>query len=115
MAMLRVIEPRRKNEKPRPPSRTVLANARDAAGFLKALAHEGRLVILCLLAEGERSVSELEQLIGLRQAAVSQQLARLRAENFVEARRDGKNIYYSLARPEVREIVEALHRAFCSR
>ncbi|AWI88401.1 MULTISPECIES: helix-turn-helix transcriptional regulator [Methylobacteriaceae] len=91
----------------------LLANARDASELLKALAHEARLVILCLLVEGERSVSELEQLLNLRQPAVSQQLARLRADDLVEARRDGKNIYYALARPEVREIIAALHRAFC--
>ncbi len=113
MAMLRVSDARRRGESPHTPSRTVLENARDAAEFLKALAHEGRLLILCLLVERERTVGELEELVGIRQAAVSQQLARLRAENFVEARREGKNIYYSLARPEVREIVEALHRAFC--
>lgn len=92
----------------------LLANARDASELLKALGHEARLVILCLLVEGERSVSELEQLLNLRQPAVSQQLARLRADDLVEARRDGKNIYYTLARPEVREIIAALHRAFCS-
>ena len=113
--MLRTAEERRKATKTRQPNRTVLANARDATEFLKALAHEGRLVILCILVEGEKTVSELEELIGRRQAAISQQLARLRADNLVEARRDGKNIYYSLARPEVREIVEALHRAFCRR
>ncbi|MDF3063647.1 MAG: transcriptional regulator [Microvirga sp.] len=93
---------------------TLLAHAREASEFLKALSHEARLVILCLLSEGERSVTELEQMLNLRQPAVSQQLARLRADNLVETRRDGKNIYYSLSRPEVREIVGALQRAFCS-
>lgn len=93
----------------------LLANARDASELLKALAHEARLVILCLLVERERSVSELEQLLNLRQPAVSQQLARLRADDLVDARRDGKNIYYTLARPEVREVIAALHRAFCER
>lgn len=92
----------------------LLANARAASELLKALGHEARLVILCLLVERERSVSELEQLLNLRQPAVSQQLARLRADDLVEARRDGKNIYYALARPEVREIIAALHRAFCN-
>jgi DNA-binding transcriptional ArsR family regulator len=88
-------------------------NARKASDFLKALSHEARLVILCLLVDGEKSVTELEQMLNLRQPAVSQQLARLRADNLVETRRDGKNIYYSLARPEVREVIGALHRAFC--
>ena len=70
-------------------------------------------MILCLLAEGEKSVSEIEQKLGLRQPAVSQQLARLRTDELVDARRDGKSIYYSLARSEVRDIIETLHRTFC--
>ncbi len=93
---------------------TLVANARVASEFLKALSHEARLMILCLLASGEKSVTEIEQMLRLRQPAVSQQLARLRNDNLVETRRDGKNIYYSLARTEVREVIEALHRAFCS-
>jgi DNA-binding transcriptional ArsR family regulator len=103
-----------------PPTRALdidemLENARDASEFLKALAHESRLVMLCLLIQGERTVTELEQLLDMRQSAVSQQLARLRAEDLVEARREGKNVYYSIARPEVVEIVGALYAAFCSR
>jgi DNA-binding transcriptional ArsR family regulator len=93
----------------------MLDNAREASEFLKALAHESRLLILCLLIERERTVTELEQLLGIRQSAVSQQLARLRADDLVEARREGKNIYYSIARPEVVEIVGSLYRAFCNR
>lgn len=92
---------------------TLLGNARSASEFLKALSHEARLVILCMLIEGEKSVTEIEQILNLRQPAVSQQLARLRADNLVETRRDGKNIYYSLARSDVREVIEALHKAFC--
>lgn len=90
------------------------SNAAEATEFLKALAHEARLIILCLLVDGEKSVSELEQVLNLRQPAVSQQLARLRLDNLVETRRDGKNIYYSLTRPEVIEIIGALHKAFCA-
>jgi DNA-binding transcriptional ArsR family regulator len=93
----------------------MLANAREASAFLKALSHETRLVILCLLMEGRKSVGELEQILNLRQPLVSQQLARLRADDLVEARRDGKNIYYSLARSEVVEIIGALYRVFCQR
>lgn len=93
----------------------MLENAQEASEFLKALAHESRLVILCLLIERERTVSELEQLLDQRQSAVSQQLARLRVEGLVEARREGKNVYYSIARPEAVEIVGALYRAFCKR
>ena len=91
----------------------MLESAREASEFLKAVAHESRLIILCLLVERERTVSELEQILGLRQSAVSQQLARLRADNLVEARREGKNIYYSVGRSEVAEIIGALYRAFC--
>jgi DNA-binding transcriptional ArsR family regulator len=93
----------------------LLDSAQEASEFLKALAHETRLLILCLLIDGEKSVRELERLLQTRQALVSQQLARLRADDLVEARRDGKNIYYSIARPEVMEIIGALHRAFCRR
>lgn len=92
---------------------TMIANARDAAEFLKALSHEARLVILCLLADGEKSVTEIEQMLRLRQPAVSQQLARLRADALVETRRVGKSVYYSLAKPEVRDVIMALHAAFC--
>jgi DNA-binding transcriptional ArsR family regulator len=89
------------------------SNARQASEFLKALSHEVRLLILCFLIDGEKSVTEIERLLKLRQPAVSQQLARLRAEGLVETRRNGKNIYYSLSRTDVREVIEALHAAFC--
>ena len=91
----------------------LLARARDASEFLKALAHESRLVILCLLAEGEKSVMELAEVLDQRQPSVSQQLARLKGEDLVQARRDGKYIYYSLAREEVRDVILVLHAAFC--
>lgn len=88
-------------------------NAAAATAFLKALAHEGRLMILCHLSQGERSVTELEQLIGARQSAVSQQLARLRLEGLVENRRDGKAIFYRIADPRVAGLIGALHAMFC--
>ena len=91
------------------------AKARGASAFLKALAHEARLIILCQLVDGEKSVSELTRALKLRQPTISQQLARLREDNLVEARRDGKKIYYSLGRPEVREIMATLYRSFCRR
>jgi DNA-binding transcriptional ArsR family regulator len=93
----------------------MMINARRATEFLKALGHEGRLMILCHLATKERSVSELEQLLSQRQAAVSQQLARLRLERLVESRRDGKTIYYSLADGRVRQMVEAVYDIFCTK
>lgn len=90
----------------------MVANARTASDFLKAMAHEGRLVILCHLVHGEKAVSELEQLLGARQAAVSQQLARLRHEGLVQGRREGKTIYYSIGDPRVRILIESLHDLF---
>lgn len=89
-------------------------SAQDAASLLKALAHEGRLMILCALVEGERSVSDLEDLLGARQAAVSQQLARLRLEGLVTCRREGKSIFYALGDPRVARLVGVLHDMFCS-
>jgi len=89
------------------------AGAREASEFLKALAHEGRLRILCRLIGGERTVTDIEKLLNLRQPAVSQLLARLRADGLVETRREGQNIFYSLARPEVRDVIGVLYPAFC--
>lgn len=88
-------------------------NAKRASDFLKALAHESRLMILCILAEGEKSVSELEDLLRLRQPTVSQQLARLRADGLVSTRRDGKVIYYKLASEEALTIIGAIYDVFC--
>jgi DNA-binding transcriptional ArsR family regulator len=88
--------------------------AERAAEFLKALANRHRLIVLCLLAERERTVSELEEILGIRQPTLSQQLARLRAENLVETRRDGKHIYYSLASDETRGVIELLYSMFCA-
>ena len=88
-------------------------NAKRASDFLKALAHESRLMILCILAEGEKSVGDLEALLELRQPTVSQQLARLRADGLVSTRRNGKTIYYSLASDEARVIIGAIYDVFC--
>ncbi|MFA6266171.1 MAG: metalloregulator ArsR/SmtB family transcription factor [Pseudolabrys sp.] len=88
-------------------------NAKRASEFLKALAHESRLLMLCILAEGEKSVSELEDLLSLRQPTVSQQLARLRADGLVSTRRDGKTVYYSLASEEARVVIGAVYDVFC--
>lgn len=88
--------------------------AEAAAAFLKAMSHEGRLMILCHLSDGERSVTELEQKLGSRQAAVSQQLARLRLEGMVSTRRDGKTIYYSISDERVRRIIALVYDMFCA-
>ena len=88
-------------------------NGQAAADFLKALAHEGRLLILCHLASGEKSVTDLENLLSARQASVSQQLARLRLEGLVDFRRDGKTIYYRLADERPRKMLECVYDLFC--
>ena len=91
----------------------MLDNATTASNFLKAIGHEGRLMILCHLTTGEKSVTELEQLLHARQAAVSQQLSRLRLEGLVTPRRDGKTIYYSLTDDRSRQIMELVYKLFC--
>jgi len=93
----------------------MVQNARRAADFLKAISHEGRLMILCHLASGEKSVTELEDLLSARQAAVSQQLSRLRLEGLVTPRRDGKTIYYSLTDDRPRQIIEVVYELFCAK
>lgn len=93
--------------------KSLMLKARNASDFLKALAHENRLMILCLLAERERSVTELEGLLALSQATVSQQLARLRHEGLVETRRDGRTIYYSLPDDSTRRFIQAIYDKFC--
>lgn len=86
--------------------------AEPAANFLKALGHDGRLSILCHLLRGPKSVTELENLVQLRQAVVSQQLARLRLEGLVSARREGQAIFYSLLDPKVSEMIRLLCSLF---
>ena len=93
----------------------MVGNAKRASDFLKALAHESRLMILCILAEGEKSVSELEDILSLRQPTVSQQLARLRADGLVSTRRYGKAIYYTLASEEARVVIGAIYQVFCKK
>ena len=89
------------------------ARAAEAAAFLKALSHEGRLMILCHLQSGEKSVSALETLLESRQAAVSQQLARLRLEGLVSCRREGKVMYYSIQDPKVATAIGMVYEMFC--
>ena len=88
-------------------------NATKASNFLKTVSHEGRLMILCHLVTGEKSVTELESLLSARQAAVSQQLSRLRMEGLVIPRRDGKAIYYRLGDNRPKRILELVYELFC--
>ena len=93
----------------------LMDNAQEAANFLKAISHEGRLLILCHLSAGEKSVTELEDLISARQAAVSQQLARLRLEGLVTLRREGKTIYYRLTDDRPRQMIDLVYDMFCGK
>ncbi len=91
----------------------ILDNAKDASDFLKALAHESRLMILCILAEGEKSVTELETILSLRQPTVSQQLARLRMDNLVTTRREGKTVYYKIGNDDIGKVIDVVYDIFC--
>ena len=90
-------------------------NAERASSFLKALANENRLVILCALAEGERNVGDLENVLGIRQPTLSQQLARLRSDGMVATRRSKKKIYYSVASEEAEMVLGLIFKIFCSK
>jgi DNA-binding transcriptional ArsR family regulator len=92
----------------------MLGKATTTTMFLKAVSHPARLVLLCRLAEGPATVSEMEQMLGLAQAEVSKQLARLRADNLVTYRRDGRNVTYSIAEARTLRLIQVLHTEFCS-
>lgn len=95
------------------PDSEIAAAADEAAGVLKALSNPQRLRLLCALVPGERSVGELEEVLGTSQSYVSGQLARLRAEGLVSAERDGRVIRYRLADPRITPILERLFEVFC--
>jgi DNA-binding transcriptional ArsR family regulator len=95
------------------PARDMELHASDAAGLMKALGNESRLMILCVLAEGERSVSDLNTIVPLSQSALSQQLARLRQQNLVTTRRESQTIYYSLADGPADRVINLLHDIYC--
>lgn len=88
-------------------------HAAEAAGLMKALGNENRLMILCLLSEGERSVGELNDVVPLSQSALSQQLARLREQGIVRTRRESQTVYYRLAPGPVDRIIHLLHDLYC--
>jgi DNA-binding transcriptional ArsR family regulator len=89
------------------------SGAAQAVGVLKTLANEDRLMLMCQLSQGEHCVSELEEELGIAQPTLSQQLGVLRNEGVVTTRRQGKNIYYSVADPRTLEILVLLHRLYC--
>ncbi len=91
------------------------SHASEAARVLKALANEKRLLLLCQLVEGERSVGELNAGVDLSQSALSQHLAILRADGMVTTRREAQTIYYALADGPAQRILETLHGIYCGR
>ncbi|MEH6566839.1 MAG: metalloregulator ArsR/SmtB family transcription factor [Halopseudomonas sp.] len=88
--------------------------ADQAQQLLKALANRDRLLLLCQLVDGERNVGELEQLLGILQPTLSQQLAVLRREGLVATRREGKQVYYRVASPQALAILHTLYGLFCA-
>ena len=88
-------------------------HAADAAGLLRAMASEHRLMVLCSLVEGEMSVGDLMGKVPLAQSALSQHLAVLRRERLVEARRDGQTVHYAIKAGPVFDVLRALYNNFC--
>jgi DNA-binding transcriptional ArsR family regulator len=97
------------------PLEQMQAAAREACGLLKVLSNPDRLLILCYLSQGEVRVGELEEALGIVQPTLSQQLTVLREQQLVTTRRDGKNIYYSLASSQALAVIETLYQQFCRR
>jgi DNA-binding transcriptional ArsR family regulator len=88
--------------------------AQKASDLMKTLGHKDRLMVLCHLSSGEKSVGELASLLQIPQSPLSQHLARMRRENLVTTRREAQTIYYSIASPEAASIVAVMHELFCS-
>lgn len=88
--------------------------ADEAALMLSSMANAKRLLVLCHLVDGERSVGDLAEIVGLSPAALSQHLAKMRALNLVATRREAQTIYYSLASAEVREVLQTLYKIYCA-
>jgi len=93
----------------------MLEKATQASNFLKTLANADRLLLLCQLSQTEMCVGELEAATGIKQPTLSQQLTVLRSENLVNTRRDGKQIYYSIASQEALAIMQLLYEQFCKK
>ena len=91
------------------------SRAKRATGLLKAMSNPVRLLVLCQLAEGEKSVGELEQVVDVSQSALSQHLALLRSRGIVASRRAGQTIFYSLTGREAPALLAALYEVYCSK
>jgi DNA-binding transcriptional ArsR family regulator len=108
-----MIESAKSTENTRLDFDAMMRNATDAANLLKGLANESRLMIMCVLSEGEVSVGQLNQRIKLSQSALSQHLAVLREQGLVQTRRESQTIYYRLADTAALTIIELLHEVYC--
>ncbi|WP_416046720.1 metalloregulator ArsR/SmtB family transcription factor [Cupriavidus basilensis] len=93
---------------------TMQAAAAQACALLKGLANPDRLLLMCQLSQGELSVGELEERLGIRQPTLSQQLAVLRENGLVTTRREGKSIFYSIASQEALAVMGVLYEQFCA-
>lgn len=93
---------------------TMQAAATNACALLKVLANPDRLLLMCRLSQGELSVGELEEQLGIRQPTLSQQLGLLRESGLVTTRREGKSIVYSVASPQALAVMAVLYREFCT-
>ncbi len=97
----------------KPETAEMVAMADEAAEFLKKLAHPSRLMVVCALVDGERSVRDLEDTLGIRQPGLSQQLAELREAGFIIGRKESKSVHYRLADGRVTDFIQTMHRLFC--
>ena len=88
--------------------------AAQACRLMKVLSNPDRLMLLCQLSQGEKRVGELEEILGIAQPTLSQQLTVLREEELVTTRRDGKRIYYQIASPQALAVMQVLYAQFCS-
>ncbi len=88
-------------------------NAERVSGLMKSISHERRLLILCQLMEGEKSVGEIANAVGMRDSTTSQQLSLLRKDRIVGTRRDGQSVYYSIIDDDIHSLLEFLYAQFC--
>lgn len=89
------------------------ANVDEASAFLKKLSNPDRLLVCCALVDGELSVGRLEDLLGIRQPGLSQQLGELRGAGLISSRKEGKQVFYRLADPRIAGFISTMHRLFC--
>ena len=99
----------------KPGTAELVANAAEADDFLKKFTHPSRLMIVCALVDGERSVRDLEDTLGIRQPGLSQQIAELREAGLIVGRKESKNMFYRLADGRVSEFIGLMYRMFCER